>query len=363
MIFQSKKALGDYHENMDGDMFLKWLENRLFPTFRALFGRRKLVLVLDNAPYHHVHPEDSFFASGKTKTEIASKLRELGVDSIKVKPYLGEEQQIAPPANIPGTPWAEYEQWVFIDKSTGEVFLIDGLSDQGYGDVIVYARVTKKKTGAVESTLIADFRRLLNEDFQLIGRGPAAVRYARRIMNARGKVPPRLRSRTAHMRDACRRYTESCVDVEFEYDTVDVDETYNGAGEKGTGGPKLEWLRPAMDAYIDAHHPELHHTKVMRLFESLGYELIFTVPYWSKSQPAELAWAYDKNYVAQQYFPGRSMVQLRKHIKRGFYGGGADRMGVTTQAFTRVWRVHLSDTLTNISMNTFKSQRHLEIEE
>ena len=61
MIFQSKKARGDYHENMNGTMFLKWLKNRLFPTFKALYGNRKLVLVLDNAPYHHVHPEDSFF--------------------------------------------------------------------------------------------------------------------------------------------------------------------------------------------------------------------------------------------------------------------------------------------------------------
>ena len=59
----------------------------------------------------------------------------------------------------------------------------------------------------------------------------------------------------------------------------------------------------------------------MRLFARLGYELIFTVPYWSKSQPAELAWAYDKNYVGQEYHPGRSMKQLRAQVKQGFYGG------------------------------------------
>ena len=61
--------------------------------------------------------------------------------------------------------------------------------------------------------------------------------------------------------------------------------------------------------------------QVMRLFKELGYELIFTVPYWAKSQPAELCWAYTKNYVAREYHPGRSMSQLRDHIKRGFYGG------------------------------------------
>ena len=97
-------------------------------------------------------------------------------------------------------------------------------------------------TAAVLVFLLADFRRLLDADFQLVGRGPAAVRYSRRIMDARSKVPPHHRSRTAHMRAARQRYTESCVDVEIEYETVDVDDTYNGAGEKGTGGPKLEWL-------------------------------------------------------------------------------------------------------------------------
>ena len=108
--------------------------------------------------------------------------------------------------------------------------MIDGMWDQGFGDVIVYVRVTKSKTGAVESTLlpVEDFRRLLREDFGLIGRGPAAIRYVRRIMDARAKVSARLRSRVVHMRDACRRYTESCVDVEFEYLTTDVDKTYNG---------------------------------------------------------------------------------------------------------------------------------------
>ena len=59
----------------------------------------------------------------------------------------------------------------------------------------------------------------------------------------------------------------------------------------------------------------------MCLFAKLGNELIFTVPYWAKSQPAELAWTYDKNYVSQQYHPGRSMKQLREHVKQGFYGG------------------------------------------
>ena len=37
MMFESKKARGDYHDNMDGSMFLMWLEDHLFPTFKAIY--------------------------------------------------------------------------------------------------------------------------------------------------------------------------------------------------------------------------------------------------------------------------------------------------------------------------------------
>ena len=320
MIYQSKKAQGDYHDNMNGTMFLRWLQQRLIPTFKAVYGDRKLILVLDNAPYHHVRPEDCFFASQENKTSIQAKLVELHKRTIKVLPYAGDEAQIDPPLNEPGTPWASYEQWVIVEKTTGLAYLIDGMSDQGFGEVIVYTRITKKRLGAVESTLIDDFRRLLDDDFILVGRGASAIRYVRSILQG-NKVPRNMRTRGDNMRSRCRRFTVSSRDVVFTYRTEDIHLTYNGAGEKGTGGPKLEWLRPAVDKYIEDHHPHLHQSKVMRVFARLGYELIWTVPYWSKSQPAELAWAYDKNYVAFEYFPGRSMSQLRQHIKQGFYGG------------------------------------------
>ena len=65
----------------------------------------------------------------------------------------------------------------------------------------------------------------------------------------------------------------------WTYSTDVITDDYNGAGKIGTGGPKLEWLRPAMDQYITNNHPELRRTKVMKLFAELGYQLIFTVPH------------------------------------------------------------------------------------
>ena len=38
---------------MDGEMFEKWLEIRLIPAFTAQFPNKKMILVMDNASYHH----------------------------------------------------------------------------------------------------------------------------------------------------------------------------------------------------------------------------------------------------------------------------------------------------------------------
>ena len=80
-------------------------------------------------------------------------------------------------------------------------------------------------------------------------------------------------------------------------------------------------MRAATDEYIKVHHPELRQTKIMRIFEALGWLLVFTVPYWSKSQPAELSWAFVKNYVAWEWYPGRTAKDVRNHVLQGMYGG------------------------------------------
>ena len=47
-----------------------------------------------------------------------------------------------------------------------------GVSDrwdvQGFGDAIVMSRVTKKSMGAIESTLVEDFRRFLRDDLVIL---------------------------------------------------------------------------------------------------------------------------------------------------------------------------------------------------
>ena len=54
-VWSAESHTGDYHDNMDSDKFMLWLEERLLPTFDKVYGVRgyKMCLVLDNAPYHH----------------------------------------------------------------------------------------------------------------------------------------------------------------------------------------------------------------------------------------------------------------------------------------------------------------------
>ena len=44
---------GDYHDNMNSTMFMEFIEKKLVPCFEQKYPKKKMVLVADNAPYHH----------------------------------------------------------------------------------------------------------------------------------------------------------------------------------------------------------------------------------------------------------------------------------------------------------------------
>ena len=53
-IWKATSNSGDYHDNMSSDLFMKWVEEKLIPTFQAMYGiKKKMILVCDNAAYHH----------------------------------------------------------------------------------------------------------------------------------------------------------------------------------------------------------------------------------------------------------------------------------------------------------------------
>ena len=69
-IFKAGTALGDYHKNMDGEMFMKWIRERLLPAVEKLYPDKKVYFVLDNAPYHH-HVSGGYDISKANKTQLA----------------------------------------------------------------------------------------------------------------------------------------------------------------------------------------------------------------------------------------------------------------------------------------------------
>jgi hypothetical protein len=74
----------DYHDTINGDKFIGWMQQRLFPTVRKLYPGKKMFLVLDNAKYHHHRGPDWFSPCNKKKGQLADFLRQRGVQSVTV---------------------------------------------------------------------------------------------------------------------------------------------------------------------------------------------------------------------------------------------------------------------------------------
>ena len=47
LVFQSKKATGDYHDEMKATHFEEWFHDSLLPNLQS-----NSLIVIDNAPYH-----------------------------------------------------------------------------------------------------------------------------------------------------------------------------------------------------------------------------------------------------------------------------------------------------------------------
>lgn len=74
-VFRANAKVRDYHDNMDSFMFMNWVRLHLIPAFKAQYGKRIMVLVLDNAPYHHSHPDDGINVRKLTKPGCVALLK------------------------------------------------------------------------------------------------------------------------------------------------------------------------------------------------------------------------------------------------------------------------------------------------
>jgi hypothetical protein len=84
LLWKASSRTGDYHDNMDSENFMNWVRNKLIPTFDRLHPGKQMVLVCDNAPYHHSRELGSL--SSLTKEEVAALCVTHGVEYLDL-PY------------------------------------------------------------------------------------------------------------------------------------------------------------------------------------------------------------------------------------------------------------------------------------
>ena len=95
------------------------------------------------------------------------------------------------------------------------------------------------------------------------------------MLDHRSRIKARLRKSDHRIRVKCQSYFETISTTTFTYDVADLAKMYNGGGQRGTGGPKGEWLEVVTEKYVEEHHPELRMTKVVKIFKALGWFIIF----------------------------------------------------------------------------------------
>ena len=64
-LWLAESHSGDYHDNMNSETFIQWINDSLFPTFEKLHHNKKMILVCDNAPYHHKQKIGSLASTNK----------------------------------------------------------------------------------------------------------------------------------------------------------------------------------------------------------------------------------------------------------------------------------------------------------
>ena len=84
-VFQANAKVRDYHKNVDSFMFMKCYTKRLLPSFKSQYPEKKMILILDNAPYHHSHPAGGLNLRTMTKTRIIVELAKRDVQHVPVK--------------------------------------------------------------------------------------------------------------------------------------------------------------------------------------------------------------------------------------------------------------------------------------
>jgi len=73
-VFVGPVKKGDYHRNMNEKNFLRWTTERLIPSFEQTYPGKKMILVLDNAPYHHIRADNFIDTLKLNRSDLFNEL-------------------------------------------------------------------------------------------------------------------------------------------------------------------------------------------------------------------------------------------------------------------------------------------------
>ena len=79
-LWVAQSHTGDYHDNMNSDMFMLWVQQKLVPVFERRNPGKRMILVADNAPYHHKRQIGSLATI--TKKDMVALMKEHNVKYI-----------------------------------------------------------------------------------------------------------------------------------------------------------------------------------------------------------------------------------------------------------------------------------------
>jgi len=94
VIFKGTVDSEDYHKNMDGTVFMNWIRNRLIPSFKRRYPDKKLILVLDNAGYHHPRGADWVNPNEMRKEQLAAWITSHLPEGELMRVQEGERQRV-----------------------------------------------------------------------------------------------------------------------------------------------------------------------------------------------------------------------------------------------------------------------------
>jgi len=83
-IWEAGKTEGDYHENVDGPPFQTWVRDHLIPTFDRFFPGKKMIFIIDNAPYHAAPGPQTLKYKSKKKADLCDVLPKKDIGEIEV---------------------------------------------------------------------------------------------------------------------------------------------------------------------------------------------------------------------------------------------------------------------------------------